>query len=129
MNYINITVRGKMARAEERARVVCGNSDYTVRFDFDEEWAEYAVKTARFITEGGFFTDVQFSGSDCAVPVLSGTRTLLVGVFAGDVRTTTPAYIPAIHCITDNGRTPAAPPPGRPPPPPAADGCPGCAPP
>ena len=85
MNYINITVRGKMARAEERARVVCGNSDYTVRFDFDEEWAEYAVKTARFITEGGFFTDVQFSGSDCAVPVLSGTRTLLVGVFAGEL--------------------------------------------
>lgn len=111
MHYINITVREKNARADDRARIVCGNSDYTVRFDFDEEWAEYAVKTARFITEGGFFTDVQFSGSDCAVPVLSGTRTLLVGVFAGDVRTTTPAYIPAIHCITDNGRTPAAPPP------------------
>lgn len=111
MHYINITVREKNARADDRARIVCGNSDYTVRFDFDEEWAEYAVKTARFITEGGFFTDVQFSGSDCAVPVLSGTRTLLVGVFAGDVRTTAPAYIPAIPCITDNGRTPAAPPP------------------
>ena len=109
MHYINITVREKNARADDRARIVCGNSDYTVRFDFDEEWAEYAVKTARFITEGGFFTDVQFSGSDCAVPVLSGTRTLLVGVFAGDVRTTTPAYIPAIHCITDPDGTPADP--------------------
>lgn len=111
MHYINITVREKSARADDRARIVCGNSDYAVRFDFDEEWEAYDLKTARFITEGGFFTDVQFTGSDCAVPVLTGTRTLLVGVFAGDVRTTTPAYIPAIPCITDNGRTPAAPPP------------------
>ena len=111
MHYINITVREKSARADDRARIVCGNSDYAVLFDFDEEWEAYDLKTARFITEGGFFTDVQFTGSDCAVPVLTGTRTLLVGVFAGDVRTTTPAYIPAIPCITDNGGIPAAPPP------------------
>lgn len=111
MHYINITVREKSARADDRARIVCGNSDYAVRFDFDEEWEAYDLKTARFITEGGFFTDVQFTGSDCAVPVLTGTRTLLVGVFAGDVRTTTPAYIPAIPCITDNGGIHAAPPP------------------
>lgn len=109
MHYINITVREKSARADDRARIVCGNSDYAVRFDFDEEWEAYDLKTARFITEGGFFTDVQFTGSDCAVPVLTGTRTLLVGVFAGDVRTTTPAYIPAIPCITDTGGIPAAP--------------------
>lgn len=111
MHYINITVREKSARADDRARIVCGNSDYAVRFDFDEEWEAYDLKTTRFITEGGFFTDVQFTGSDCAVPVLTGTRTLLVGVFAGDVRTTTPAYIPAIPCITDTGGIPAAPPP------------------
>ena len=110
MHYINITVREKSARADDRARIVCGNSDYAVRFDFDEEWEAYDLKTTRFITEGGFFTDVQFTGSDCAVPVLTGTRTLLVGVFAGDVRTTTP-YIPAIPCITDTGGIPAAPPP------------------
>lgn len=109
MHYINITVREKSARADDRARIVCGNSDYAVRFDFDEEWEAYDLKTARFITEGGFFTDVQFTGSDCAVPVLTGTRTLLVGVFAGDVHTTTPAYIPAIPCITDTGGIPAAP--------------------
>lgn len=109
MHYINITVREKSARADDRARIVCGNSDYAVRFDFDEEWEAYDLKTARFITEGGFFTDVQFTGSNCAVPVLTGTRTLLVGVFAGDVRTTTPAYIPAIPCITDTGGIPAAP--------------------
>ena len=109
MNYINITVRGKIARAEGRARVVCGNSDYAVRFDFDAEWAEYAVKTARFVTEGGSYTDVQFEGSDCAVPILRNTRTLLVGVFAGNLRTTTAALIHAVPCITDPDGTPADP--------------------
>ena len=109
MNYINITVRGKIARAEEHARVVCGNSDYTVRFDFDEEWAEYALKTARFVTEDGSYTDVQFEGSDCTVPILRNTRTLLVGVFAGNLRTTTAALIHAVPCITDPDGTPADP--------------------
>lgn len=109
MNYINITVRGKMARAEERARVVCGNSDYTVCFDFDEEWAEYAVKTARFVSEDGSYTDVQFEGSDCTVPILRNTRTLLVGVFAGNLRTTTAAVIHTVPCITDPDGTPADP--------------------
>lgn len=109
MNYINITVRGKIARAEGRARVVCGNSDYAVRFDFDEEWAEYTVKTARFVSEDGSYTDVQFEGEDCAVPILRNTRTLLVGVFAGNLRTTTAALIHAVPCITDPDGTPADP--------------------
>ena len=109
MNYINITVRGKIARAEGRARVVCGNSDYTVRFDFDEEWSEYAVKTARFVSEDGSYTDVQFEGEDCAIPILRNTRTLLVGAFAGNLRTTTAALIHAVPCITDPDGTPSDP--------------------
>lgn len=109
MNIINVTVRGKIARAEGRARVVCGNSDYTVRFDFDADWAEYTVKTARFVTEDGSYTDVQFEGEDCAIPILRNTRTLLVGVFAGNLRTTTAALIHTVPCITDPDGTPADP--------------------
>lgn len=109
MNYINITVRGKIARAEGRARVVCGNSDYAVRFDFDEEWSEYAVKTARFVSEDGSYTDVQFEGDTCAIPILRNTRTLLVGAFAGNLRTTTAALIHAVPCITDPDGTPSDP--------------------
>ena len=110
MNYINITVRGKIARAEARARVVCGNSDYAVRFDFDAEWeAAYDLKTARFVSEDGSYADVQFEGDDCAVPILRNTRTLLVGVFAGNLRTTTAALIHAVPCITDPDGTPADP--------------------
>lgn len=106
---ITVTVRDKIARAEAGARVVCGNSDYAVRFDLDAEWAEYSVKTARFVGDGGSCTDVQFEGSDCAVPILRNTRTLLVGVFAGNLRTTTAALIHAVPCITDPDGTPADP--------------------
>lgn len=109
MNYINITVRGKIARAEGRARVVCGNSDYAVRFDFDAEWEAYDLKTARFVSEDGSYNDVQFEGDTCAVPILRNTRTLLVGVFAGNLRTTTAALIHAVPCITDPDGTPADP--------------------
>ena len=109
MNIINVTVRGKMARAEGRARIVCGNSDYTVRFDFDAEWKAYDLKTARFVSEDGSYTDVQFEGDDCAIPILRNTRTLLVGVFAGNLRTTTAALIHAVPCITDPDGTPADP--------------------
>lgn len=109
MNIINVTVRGKIARAEGRALIVCGNSDYAVRFDFDEEWSEYAVKTARFVSEDGSYNDVQFEGDTCAVPILRNTRTLLVGVFAGNLRTTTAALIHAVPCITDPDGTPADP--------------------
>lgn len=109
MNIINVTVRGKIARAEGRARIVCGNSDYAVRFDFDAEWEAYDLKTARFVTEDGSYTDVQFEGDDCAIPILRNTRTLLVGVFAGNLRTTTAALIHAVPCITDPDGTPADP--------------------
>ncbi len=109
MNIINVTVRGKIARAEGRARVVCGNSDYAVRFDFDAEWEAYDLKTARFVSEDGSYTDVQFEGDDCAIPILRNTRTLLVGVFAGNLRTTTAALIHAVPCITDPDGTPADP--------------------
>lgn len=109
MNIINVTVRGKIARAEGRVRVVCGNSDYAVRFDFDAEWEAYDLKTARFVTEDGSYTDVQFEGDTCTIPILRNTRTLLVGVFAGNLRTTTAALIHAVPCITDPDGTPADP--------------------
>ena len=69
-------------------------------FDFDAEWDEYTTKTARFVY-GGKYTDVVFSGNECPVPVIQDTRAVTVGVFAGDLHTTTPAYfacVPSILC-------------------------------
>lgn len=109
MNYIKITVREKRAKCNGRERMICGNSDYVIKFDFDEEWAEYDTKTARFVYDGGKYTDVQFTGDEVGVPVLRDTRTVSVGCYAGDIHTTTAALIQAVPCCTDPDGTPADP--------------------
>lgn len=92
MPEIQIAVRNKIAQQTNSTVYVCGSGDYTVRFDFDGEWDDLDLKTARFQTEN-LETDVLFRGSTCPVPVIGYGRRLEVGVFAGNVRTTTPARV------------------------------------
>lgn len=105
---IKITVRNKIAMLAAPTAIVCGNSDYSIQFDFDDEWSAYETKTARFIT-GSKFTDVVFSGDTVDMPIVYNTRMVAVGVFAGDLRTTTPALIFAHRGILDGTGSPAAP--------------------
>lgn len=92
MPNINITVREKIAHTITDTCIVCGNSDYVAVFDFDAEWDAYEVKTARFIW-GGTYTDVAFTGNECPVPVILDAVSVLVGVYAGDLHTTTAAAV------------------------------------
>ena len=87
---MRITVKNKIATGDG-AVLVCGNSDYIAEFVFDDEWGAYPIKTARFIY-GDRYRDMVFEGNTCAVPVLRDTTVLRVGVYAGDLHTTTPAY-------------------------------------
>lgn len=93
---INITVADKVPAVQGAPVIVCGNSDYSITFSFDAEWDAYDLKTARFIyTASGEVvnTDIVFEGNTVAVPVLSGVSEVFVGVYAGDLHTTTPARI------------------------------------
>lgn len=105
---IDVTIRDKIATADPSSLYVCGNSDYVVAFDFDEEWNEHENKTARF-SYGTDYVDVVFRGNVCSVPILSDVYGFKVGVFAGDLRTSTPAYVPAKKSILCEGGSPAAP--------------------
>lgn len=107
MPIIEISVKNKVA-ASPKGEIVCGNSDYQIKFAFDDEWAAYDVKTARF-SYGGKFVDVIFNGDTCAAPVISGTTVCAVGVFAGDLHTTTPALVSCAKSILCNEGTPADP--------------------
>ena len=98
---ISVAVRNKIAAQTNDVYYICGNSDYVVVFDFDDEWGEFVNKTARFI-HGDEYTDVVFSGNQCPVPIISDTYTIRVGVYAGNLRTTTSAYIPARKAIKIN---------------------------
>lgn len=105
---IKITVKNKIAMLAVPVAIVCGNSDYSIQFEFDDEWAGYETKTARFIT-GSKYTDVVFSGDTVDMPIVYNTRMVAVGVFAGDLRTTTPALIFAHRGILDGTGSHAAP--------------------
>lgn len=72
--------------------IICDNSDYTIAFCFDSEWDEYEVKTARF-KWGGKYTDVEFHGNRCAMPIVSNAACVTIGVYAGALHTTTPAML------------------------------------
>lgn len=92
-HIINVDVRGKIAKSDGTP-YICGNSDFIINFMFDEDWDEYDIKTARFVW-GVNYQDVVFTGNQCAVPVISNTYKIQLGVFAGDLETTTAAWIPA----------------------------------
>lgn len=101
MRNLHITVNNKVATYLSRdGNIVCGNSDYQIIFAFDDEWNGYEEKIARFIWSNKFI-DVIFTGDSVQVPLISQTNLLTVGVYAGELATTTPARItctPSILC-------------------------------
>lgn len=105
---IPIRIRDKIAAAPRDAVYVCGNSDYKIKFDFDDEWDGLDPKTARFVYNGQF-VDMIFSGDVCPVPIISNTYAFEVGVYAGNLSTTTKAYVPATKSVLCGSDVPAEP--------------------
>lgn len=103
MKTLHIAVNNKIATYLKRdGHIVCGNNDYSIAFTFDTEWDSISQKTARFIWNGRY-QDVEFTGTTCTVPIITNATEVTVGVYAGDLKTTTPAKIPcekSIRCGT-----------------------------
>ena len=102
MKDIRITIRDKISNNVSHDTYVCGNSDYRIVFDFDEEWEAHPVKTAR-IKYGGVYQEVVFTGNVCDFPIIQDARMISVGVYAGNLSTTTPAIITAFRSILSGG--------------------------
>lgn len=97
MPTIDIIIRNKTASAVNQPCIVCGNSDYNVKFNFDDEWKAHTNKIGVFAYNrcGEWQSEkVLFEGDTCPVPALHGVRSVWIGVTAGDVRTSTPADVP-----------------------------------
>ena len=109
MPELTIKIRNKHPIYEHEA-IVCGNSDYVVRWDLDEEWAEYAVKTMRVVYLDGTTHDVVFTGDTVAMPIITVPGAILVGIYAGDMHSTTSAVWTAQSSIYTKGGTPVPPP-------------------
>lgn len=113
MPDISITVADKIAHASGSPVIVCGNSDYVLNFTLDSEWDSYDTKTARFeyAADGELkYQDVVFSGLSVSAPIITGAAFVEIGLYAGDLHTTTPARIPCRRSILCDSPTHADPP-------------------
>lgn len=105
---ITIQILDKIATCLTELPVVCGNSDYECEFKFDKEWEAHSIKTARFKVNGAY-TDVVFEGNVCNMPIISDAKIVWIGVFAGELSTSTPAIVHCKPSILDGEDTPAPP--------------------
>ena len=109
MKDLRITVNNKIATYHKRdGDIVCGNNDYQIVFTFDAEWDAHVTKTARFIWKDNY-TDVVFTGNICPVPIITNAASCEVGVYAGNLATTTPAIIGCVKSILCGDGLPASP--------------------
>lgn len=107
MPEINIKVRDKCAEGE--GVIICNNSDYTVVWDLDSEWEPYSTRTMRVNLADGTYQDVVFTGDNAALPVLTASGWVSVGLYAGDIHTSRAARLLALSSVLTPGGSPAAP--------------------
>ena len=110
MPIIHINVKNRVATANGDSRIINGNSDYSIEFDFDAEWADLNNKIGIFAyndaaTHKWAYQPVMFSGNTCTVPILRDIHCVYVGVTAGNVRDTTPAKVQCRLSISDYADT------------------------
>lgn len=110
MPTIHINVKNRVATANGDSRIINGNSDYNIEFDFDAEWADLNNKIGIFAYNDAAahkwaYQTVMFSGNTCAVPILRDIHCVYVGVTAGNVRVTTPAKVQCRLSISDYADT------------------------
>ncbi len=84
--------------------ITCDNSDYTVVWQLDEEWAQFEHRTMQVNYSDGTYERALFTGDSCALPAIPVKDWFYVGLFAGDIHTTRPVRLFANRAITtDSG--------------------------
>ena len=114
MITILANVKDKIITSDFNQKIVCDNTDYQIKFTFDEEWNSYPVKTVRFtyLNYNGEqkIIDVVCDSDTCLIPKLSNLEYVEVGVYAGDLHTTAPLFINCRNSILSKSGTPDEPP-------------------
>ena len=101
MQEIVITVKNKKAIVPEGTTILTGNSGIKARFVFDGEWENVGTKTARFIYSDGYYHDVILINDRCDVPPIYNTAFVMIGVFAGGIKSTASARIGCVKSVLD----------------------------
>lgn len=106
MPGITIRVRNRIAETVGSPEIICGNDGYNLLFDLDDEWSAQEIKTARIAWTDTFsgqprHTDVPFILGFAAIPAIADAYEVRIGLYSGNIMTTTPATVPCVRCITD----------------------------
>lgn len=80
--------------------ITCDNSDYTVVWQLDEEWAQFEHRTMQVNYKDGTYERVLFTGDTCALPTIPLKDWFYVGLFAGDIHTTRPLRLFGSKAVT-----------------------------
>lgn len=83
MNYIDFVVRNKHIESRQNA-IIADNTDYMMRFAFDEGWDGYPDKTVLVLDNEGKIWELHLTGgaAELKLPKFIGRKLLAVGVTA-----------------------------------------------
>ena len=109
MPEIVVTVKNKMAVGDGSV-IVCNNSDYVVRFALDSEWDALALRTMRIVYDSYTHTDIAFSGDTVALPTIIDRTSIGIGLYSGDIHTSTCAMFDCERSVMGKNSHAVAPP-------------------
>lgn len=109
MPEIVVTVKNKMAVGDGSV-IVCNNSDYVVRFVLDSEWDALALRTMRIVYDSYTHTDIAFSGDTVALPTIIDRTSIGIGLYSGDIHTSTCAMFDCERSVMGKNSHAVAPP-------------------
>lgn len=83
MNYIDFVVRNKHIESRHNS-IIADNTDYMMRFAFDDSWAAYPDKTVLVLDNEGKIWELHLTGgaTEVKLPKFIGRKLLAVGVTA-----------------------------------------------
>lgn len=120
MPVIKIQVRNKVPKVisqtplpegwKDPRFVVCYNgwdeNTYTIKWDLDKEWTKFEHLTMHVTFPDDTSTDVLFKGNTCPLPPIQSPGNTYVGLYAGNIHSTTPAKLCAMRSTLSKGGFP-----------------------
>lgn len=110
METIEIMVRNKVPRFKKDSAksIITWNTGYVINFDFDEEWGH--TKTLRVVNDKGkIIQDIVFEGNSVELPKIADTAHIGIGVFSGDLTSTTKLILACRKSILEDDGAPLPP--------------------
>lgn len=105
---IAIQVQDLIATPVGDQKIICGNSEYTVALYLDSMWDPFFMKTVRFewldtLSGQKRHIDATYTSNPIPIPTAAtqDVYELKIGVYAGNLMSSTPARVPCERCVTD----------------------------